>query len=467
MNTKTQWGIAGMGVMGTSLSRNFSQKEISLALFNRRVEGEEEGVALKKKQLYSELNRTQAFEELKDFVSAIERPRKIFIMLPAGVATSHFLEQLIPLLSKGDIVIDGGNAHYKETEKRAKRLKDEGVLFLGVGVSGGEEGALKGPSLMVGGDHTAYEIVKEDLFKIAAKNSNKIPCCAYFGTGGAGHFVKMVHNGIEYAEMQLLAELYALASCTMSHDEIQKTLSQWSATKSKSYLLEITASLLKFREDKTPFIELIQDQASNKGTGAWATASGTELGYPNSLMAAALHARFLSFFKKERTQFSEHFDKPRSTVNISSSLLKNAYDLSRWINHHQGFKMLTLAAKEYKWSLNLSQVASVWSEGCIIKSDLMDDCIKLLQDNTMLLLSKDFKQVFTNGKENWKELLQQAVANEIPTPCMQSAWTYFAALKTQNSSANIIQAQRDYFGAHGILRTDNDSQDLEHGPWSS
>jgi 6-phosphogluconate dehydrogenase len=467
MNTKTQWGIAGMGVMGTSLSRNFSQKEISLALFNRRVEGKEEDVALKKKQLYSELNRTQAFEELKDFVSAIERPRKIFIMLPAGVATSHFLEQLIPLLSKGDIVIDGGNAHYKETEKRAKRLKDEGILFLGVGVSGGEEGALKGPSLMVGGDYTAYEIVKEDLFKIAAKNSNKIPCCAYFGTGGAGHFVKMVHNGIEYAEMQLLAELYALASCTMSHDEIQKTLSHWSATKSKSYLLEITASLLKFREDKTPFIELIQDQASNKGTGAWATASATELGYPNSLMAAALHARFLSFFKKERTQFSEHFDKPRSTVNISSSLLKNAYDLSRWINHHQGFEMLTLAAKEYKWSLNLSQVASVWAEGCIIKSDLMDDCIKLLQDNTMLLLSEDFKQLFTNGKENWKELLQQAVANEIPTPCMQSAWTYFAALKTQNSSANIIQAQRDYFGAHGFLRTDNDSQDLEHGPWSS
>ena len=467
MNTKTQWGIAGMGVMGTSLSRNFSKKEISLALFNRRVEGKEEGVALKKKQLYSELNRTQAFEELKDFVYSIEQPRKIFIMLPAGVATSHFLEQLIPLLSKGDIVIDGGNAHYKETEKRAKKLADEGILFLGVGVSGGEEGALKGPSLMVGGDHTAYEIVKEDLFKIAAKNSNKIPCCAYFGTGGAGHFVKMVHNGIEYAEMQLLAELYALASCTMSHDEIQKTLSQWNATKSKSYLLEITASLLKFREDKTPFIELIQDQASNKGTGAWATASATELGYPNSLMAAALHARFLSFFKKERTQFSEHFDKPRSTVNISSSLLKNAYDLSRWVNHHQGFEMLTLAAKEYKWSLNLSQVASVWAEGCIIKSDLMDDCIKLLQDNTMLLLSEDFKQLFTNGKENWKELLQQAVANEIPTPCMQSAWTYFAALKTQNSSANIIQAQRDYFGAHGFLRVDNESQGLKHGPWSS
>ena len=467
MNTKTQWGIAGMGVMGTSLSRNFSQKEISLALFNRSVEGEEEGVALKKKQLYSELNRIQAFEELTDFVSAIERPRKIFIMLPAGVATSHFLEQLIPLLSKGDIVIDGGNAHYKETEKRAKRLDDEGILFLGVGVSGGKEGALKGPSLMVGGDHTAYEIVKEDLFKIAAKNSNKIPCCAYFGTGGAGHFVKMVHNGIEYAEMQLLAELYALASCTMSHDEIQKTLSQWNATKSKSYLLEITASLLKFREGKTPFIELIRDQASNKGTGAWATASATELGYPNSLMVAALHARFLSFFKKERTQFSEHFDKQISTVNISSSLLKNAYDLSRWINHHQGFEMLTLAAKEYKWSLNLSQVASVWAEGCIIKSNLMDDCIKLLQDNSMLLLSEGFKQLLTNGKENWKELLQQAVANEIPTPCMQSAWTYFAALKTQNSSANIIQAQRDYFGAHGFLRTDNDSQDLEHGPWSS
>jgi 6-phosphogluconate dehydrogenase len=277
----------------------------------------------------------------------------------------------------------------------------------------------------------------------------------------------MIHNGIEYAEMQLLAELYALASCTMSHDEIQKTLSQWNATKSKSYLLEITASLLKYREGETPFIELIRDQASNKGTGAWATASATALGYPNSLMAAALHARYLSFFKKERVHFSKHFDNPKSTVKISSAILKNAYDLSRWINHHQGFEMLTLAAKEYKWTLDLSQVASVWAEGCIIKSDLMNDCIKLLQDNTMLLLSEGFKEHLNDGKENLKELLQRAVTNEIPIPCMQSAWTYFAALKTQNSSANIIQAQRDYFGAHGFLRTDNDLQDLVHGPWCS
>ena len=467
MQTKAQWGVAGMGVMGTSLSRNFAQKKIPLALYNRRIEGTEEEVALKKKQQFPELNQALAFEELKGFVAALALPRKILIMLPAGQPTTQFLEQLIPLLSEGDVVVDGGNAHFQETEARAKNLRTQGILFIGMGVSGGEEGALKGPSLMVGGDQKAYDIVQADLFKIAAKNKNEAPCCAYFGTGGAGHFVKMVHNGIEYAEMQLLAEMVALGKSSLSYEQLQKTLCRWNTTESKSYLLEITAALLEYKERATPFVEFIQDSASNKGTGAWATAAATQLGYPNTLMAAALHARYLSFFKKQRQQYGQRFGGPKSSITVSAEQLKKAYDLSRWVNHHQGFEMLRLAATHYNWSLNLSQVAAVWAAGCIIKSDLMDACIPLLANEPSLLDSKEFSQLITDNKEAWKQTLQQAVAYEIPIPCLQSAWSYFVGIKTEHSSANIIQAQRDYFGAHGFLRNDRESEDLQHGPWST
>lgn len=466
MNKKSRWGIAGMGVMGTSLSRNFAQKGIQLALYNRRVKGLEEDVALKKKNLFSELQTAEVFEELIGFVSALEAPRKILLMLPAGKPTDQFLAQLVPLLSKGDIIMDGGNTHYQETEKRSKTLQEKGILFLGIGVSGGEEGALNGPSLMVGGDPEAYEIVKNDLFQIAAQNKTNKPCCAFFGTGGAGHFVKMVHNGIEYAEMQLLAEVYALIRSNTSYDDIQNTLIQWNKTKSKGYLLEITAALLHHKEGQLPFIDLIQDQASSKGTGAWATATGTTLGYSNSLMASALHARYISSFKKARVAFSNEFNEEHTPLESTLIQLKKSYDLSRWINHHQGFEMLAIAAKEYNWNLDLSQVASVWSEGCIIKSDLMELCASLFKNESSLLYSKEFKLLLMEGKAAWKNTLKSAIESEISIHCIQSAWSYFTALKTDKSSANIIQAQRDYFGAHGFLKVDSQSDVLQHGPWS-
>lgn len=465
MNVKTEWGIVGMGVMGTALSRNFARNGIKIALFNRRIKKLEEEVALKKTKLYSELADNQAFEELDQFVFALKAPRKILLMLPAGDPTKDLLEQLGPLLSKGDIVIDAGNSHYQQTEKRSKSFIKKEILFLGIGVSGGEEGALKGPSLMVGGNKEAYEIVKNNLSQIAGKNNKGNPCCAYFGNGGAGHFVKMIHNGIEYAEMQLLAEVISLLHHNNSYEVIQSILNQWNKTKSKSYLLEITADLLKYYEDELPFVEMIQDTASNKGTGSWATEAGTTLGYSNNLMARALYARYISSFKKERVALAKRFNKKIPLLKASFIQIKKSYDLSRWINHHQGFEMLTLAAKKYGWKLDLYQVASVWAEGCIIKSDLMEFCISLFESEKSLLLSNEFKTLLEKGKDPWKKTLKQAIESEIPILCMQSAWSYFTALKTNKSTANIIQAQRDYFGAHGFLRIDSESDKLQHGPW--
>ena len=465
MNIKAEWGIVGMGVMGTALSRNFAKKGIKIALFNRHIKQFEEKVAIKKKQLYPELKNAQAFEELNQFVFALEVPRKIIVMISAGNPTEDFLEQLSPLLSRGDIILDGGNSHYLQTEERSKTFIKKGVLFLGVGVSGGEEGALNGPSLMVGGNKSAYEIVKKNLFQIAAKNSKGNSCCAYFGKGGAGHFVKMIHNGIEYAEMQLLAEVVGLLRSNNSYEVIQSLLDQWNKTKSKSYLLKITAELLKYQEDGILFIDIIQDKASNKGTGAWATNAGTVLNYSNSLMANALYARYISSFKKERVELAKKFNDKKPLFEASFLQIKKSYDLSRWINHHQGFEMLTLAAKKYNWEINLCEVASVWTEGSIIKSDLIEFCITLFENKKSLMLSDEFKKLLELGKDNWKETLKLAIESEIPILCMQGAWSYFTALKTEKSTANIIEAQRDYFGAHGFLRIDSESDKLQHGPW--
>ena len=467
MKNKVQWGVMGMGVMGTSLSRNFAQKGIPLALYNRFEKGKEEGIAKLKKKKYPELKHALAFENLKDCIASIATPRRLLLMLPAGKPTSEFLETLVPLLSEGDLIIDGGNSHFETTNKRAHWLKKRGLLFLGVGISGGEEGALKGPSLMVGGDAKAYALVKDDLHLLAAKNQNQTACCAYFGTGGAGHYVKMIHNGIEYAEMQLLAEVYALGTAFLSHLELQKRLTQWNNTESKSYLLEITAALLSYQENNQPFVAQIKDQASNKGTGAWATAAAASLGSPNSLMVSALHARYISNLKKERDTYSREFNTKVAPPNLSLSDLKKSYDLSRWINHHQGFELLSAASQTYAWPIELSEVAQVWAEGCIIKSQLLEQCIAIFKEKNSLLLTNSFKKLLESGKSAWKKTLQQAIASEIAIPCMLSAWTALCGLKTRESSANIIQAQRDFFGAHGFERNDQTKERLYHGPWAS
>ena len=468
MINQATWGIVGLGVMGTSLSRNFANKGISLSLYNREVKGSEEGVALSHTKQYSELKNALPFHSLPCFVESIKNPRKILLMLPAGSPTDTVIEKLIPLLTQGDVIIEGGNSHFKDTEKRAKQLSAAGIYFLGMGVSGGEEGALKGPALMIGGVKEAYMLVKNDLSAIAAKNSKGVPCCDFVGSGGAGHFVKMVHNGIEYAEMQLLAEVVSLALSDQSNSikTIQKMLQDWQKTKSESYLLDITASLLGFQESGRPFIDLIKDEASNKGTGAWATAEGAELGSANSLMASALYARFTSSNKKQRSLLSKTFKGKPTSTSLSLSALKVSYDLSRIINHHQGFEMIREAAIKNNWKIELATIASLWSEGCIIKSRLMDTLVDVLKTNDTLLNAAAFIEFFNNGIASWEILITTAIQKRIPFSCHNAAWNYFLAITQENSNANIIQAQRDFFGAHGFERKDKNHDKKYHGPWA-
>ena len=468
MINQATWGIVGLGVMGTSLSRNFADKGTPLSLYNREVKGSEVGVALSHTKKYSELKNALPFNALPSFVESIKNPRKILLMLPAGSPTDSVIKKLIPLLAQGDIIIEGGNSHYKDTEKRAKQLSEAGIYFLGMGVSGGEEGALKGPALMIGGSKEAYILVKNDLSAIAAKNSKGVPCCDFVGSGGAGHFVKMVHNGIEYAEMQLLAEVVSLALSDPSNSikTIQKMLQDWQKTKSESYLLDITASLLGFQESGRPFIDLIKDEASNKGTGAWATAEGAELGSANSLMASALHARFTSSNKKQRSLLSKTFKSKPTSTSLSLSALKVSYDLSRIINHHQGFEMIRKAATKNNWKIELATIASLWSEGCIIKSRLMDTLVDILKANDTLLNADAFMQFFNNGITLWEISITSAIQKRIPFSCHNAAWNYFLAITQENSNANIIQAQRDFFGAHGFERKDKNHDRKYHGPWA-
>ena len=468
MINQATWGIVGLGIMGTSLSRNFANKGTSLSLYNREVKGSEEGVALSHTKQYSELKNALPFNSLPSFVESIKNPRKILLMLPAGSPTDTVIEKLIPLLTQGDVIIEGGNSHFKDTEKRAKQLSAAGIHFLGMGVSGGEEGALKGPALMIGGVKEAYMLVKNDLSAIAAKNSKGVPCCDFVGSGGAGHFVKMVHNGIEYAEMQLLAEVVSLALSDQSNSikTIQKMLQDWQKTKSESYLLDITASLLDFQESGRPFIDLIKDEASNKGTGAWATAEGAELGSANSLMASALYARFTSSNKKQRSLLSKTFKGKPTSTSLSLSALKVSYDLSRIINHHQGFEMIREAAIKNNWKIKLATIASLWSEGCIIKSRLMDTLVDVLKSNDSLLNAAAFMEFFNNGIASWEISITTAIQKHIPFSCHNAAWNYFLAITQENSNANIIQAQRDFFGAHGFERKDKNHDKKYHGPWA-
>ena len=467
MSKKVSWGVIGMGVMGTNLSRNFANQGISLALYNRFIKGSEEQIALKKTQKYPELNSALPFEALDFFVAALESPRKILIMLPSGIIVDQIINELKPLLSVKDIIIDGGNSHYKETEKRAISLDNMGIKFLGIGVSGGETGALSGPSLMVGGDLEAYKIIAEDLGKIAAKDSEGQSCCEFLGTGGAGHYVKMVHNGIEYAEMQLIAEIFEICNANAEVDfrSIEDLFKNWQNSSSESYLLGISAEILSYKESGVPYINLILDQASNKGTGAWATSSGALVGSPNSLMVAALHARFTSSNRSSRKKNSQEYKILDSSHDYPLPNLKKTYDLCRWINHHQGFEMIRQAGDLYGWNLNHVKVAQIWSEGCIIKSKLMDQLKLLFEDTSSIMEMNAFKILFSKGQKEWKGVLKYSIEKGIPIPCISSAWSYILAIIQPRSSASLIQAQRDFFGAHGFERIVQRKDGKSHGPW--
>ena len=463
-----EFGLIGLGVMGKSLSRNLAKKGFKLSLFNRHLDGVEENIASRFIQEYPELSDSLPFDQIVPFVQSLETPRKIMLMVPAGGALDALMEDLLPHLSEGDILIDGGNSHYEKTKMRAEQLQSKGINFIGAGVSGGEEGALKGPSIMPGGDKQVYDQVAPYLETIAAKDKNQLPCCTYIGPGGSGHFVKMVHNGIEYVEMQLLAEVYSLLEkMGQNPTEISNLISSWSE-KEDSYLLDITVDILQRKDGEDWLINKILDKAGNKGTGSWTTVATAALGVPSTLIAAALFARYTSFYKEDRIRAEKQFKQQgESILNLRTEDILQAYSFARIINHHQGFVLIKQAAAHYQWNVNLSELARIWTQGCIIRSSLMEDLVALFQNYENILDEPQHIDAIHSLSPAIKKVVSQAVCQGLALPCMTESINFFHSFATANSPANLIQAQRDYFGAHTYQRTDDPSGAFHHTKWNS
>lgn len=463
---KSEFGLFGLGVMGKSLSRNLANKGFKISLFNRHVEGVEENVAINFKNEFKELSSASAFDDIASFVSSLEKPRKIMLMVNAGKIVDYVIEDLLPFLDAGDILIDGGNSNYNKTKERFHYLKSKNIHFVGTGVSGGEEGALKGPSIMPGCDKEIYKEVQPFLEAIAAKDANNLPCCTYIGTEGSGHFVKMVHNGIEYAEMQLLAEVYVMLKALGNNpDQIANILESWKKT-TNSYLLEITIDILRKKEGDDWLVNKIMDKAGNKGTGNWTTIATAQLGVPSTMIASALFARYTSFYKDERIMASKNFEKKSiSTLNIETKDILEAYQFARIINHYQGFKLIQEASNNYKWNLNLSELARIWTAGCIIKSDLMEELVTVFKSTDNMLTDKIIIEKIHQLKPSIKKVVSECILNELPVPNFTESINFLNSFSVANSSANIIQAQRDYFGAHTYQRLNDTSNKFYHTEW--
>ncbi|MEZ4973768.1 MAG: NADP-dependent phosphogluconate dehydrogenase [Cyclobacteriaceae bacterium] len=466
-NMETSVGIVGMGVMGRSLARNFGRNGFKLSLFNQRVEGKEEGVALKSISSYSELKNASGFEDASQFVASLSMPRIILCMIPSGEPMDMMLQQLLPLLNKGDIIVDGGNSHYKETERRQALAEKQGVNFIGAGISGGEEGALNGPSIMVGGNKASYGTIAPLLEQIAAKDKNNEPCVDWIGNSGAGHFVKMVHNGIEYAEMQLLAEVYSILRFgqNLNPDQIADIFESWSETEVDSYLLAVSCDVLRKKENNGWLIDKILDKAENKGTGSWTTITAAELGVPIPTIAESLFARYLSAFKDVRESLAKQVSVGQAKLNLSADELKEVYQVCRISNHHQGFHLIEAASKKYSWNVNLSALARIWTNGCIIRSNLMEELVTTFRQHELILNDSLWQKKINNKIQNASQLISAAVSSNIPVPAMTSSLIYLQSITLGNSNANFIQGQRDYFGAHGYQRTDDPSGSSHHTNW--
>ena len=465
---KSEFGLFGLGVMGKSISRNLANKGFKISIFNRHLDGAEENVAINFKNEFKELSTSLAFDNIELFINSLQKPRKIMIMVNAGKVTDTVIENLVSHLEEGDVLIDGGNSNYIETKSRFDYLKSKRIHFIGAGISGGEEGALSGPSIMPDGDKYIYKMVQPFLETIAAKDKNNLPCCTYIGAEGSGHFVKMVHNGVEYVEMQLLAEVFTiLKSLGNNLDEIADILESWKGT-TDGYLLDITIKVLRKKEGNNWLVEKILDKAGNKGTGNWATITSAQLGVPSTLIASALFARYTSFYKEDRIKLHKKYGGKNLVLkpNLLNDEIVRAYQLSRIINHYQGFKLISEASKTYKWDLNLSEIARIWTGGCIIKSNLMGELVDVFKETENLLNNEKFVLQIKELKPFAKKVVSQCVLNELAIPCLSEAMNFLNGITNANSTANLIQAQRDYFGAHTYQRIDDDDEKFYHTNWN-
>ncbi|MCL4123181.1 UNVERIFIED_CONTAM: hypothetical protein GTU68_025880 [Idotea baltica] len=453
--------------MGKSICRNLARNGFDISMYNRHVEGVEENIAKNFKTEIAELSTTLAFDNLQEFVNSLQKPRKIMLMVNAGKTVDLVIEDLLPFLSAGDIIIDGGNSNYNKTKERFEYLKSKNIHFIGAGVSGGEVGALKGPSIMPSGDKIAYKKVKPYLETIAAKDKTKQPCCSYIGPEGSGHFVKMVHNGIEYVEMQLLAEVFSILSASGKNPDDIANILQIGKVNINSYLLDITIDILRKKENKDWLINKILDKAGNKGTGNWTTIASLELGIPSTMVASALFSRYTSFYKKDRVEANNTFrNNDTSNLEIDLNDLLNAYQFARIVNHYQGFNLIQEASQSNEWGLNLSEIARIWTAGCIIKSDLMVELIDVLNTSNSIFKNESIVEQTKALKQSANKVVSQCILNELAITCLSEAVNFFNAYTTASSSANLIQAQRDFFGAHTYQRIDDRSGKFYHTNWN-
>ncbi|TLW38369.1 NADP-dependent phosphogluconate dehydrogenase [Staphylococcus cohnii] len=463
-----QIGVVGLAVMGKNLAWNIESRGYSVSVFNRSSEKTDEMV---KESEGKNIHPTYSMEE---FVNSLEKPRKILLMVKAGTATDATIDTLLPLLDDDDILIDGGNTNYQDTIRRNKALAESGVNFIGMGVSGGEVGALTGPSLMPGGQEAAFNKVSHILEAISAKAKDGAPCVAYIGPNGAGHYVKMVHNGIEYADMQLIAESYAMMKdlLGMSHKDIAQTFKDWSAGELSSYLIEITGDIFNKLDDETngPLVEQILDTAGQKGTGKWTSINALELGIPLTIITESVFARFISSIKEERVNASKQLNGPNAKFEGDKEAflekIRKALYMSKICSYAQGFAQMRKASEDNTWNLQLGELAMIWREGCIIRAQFLQK-IKEAYDNDSdlqnLLLDPYFKDIVTNYQEALRDVVATGVQNGVPTPGFSASINYYDSYRSENLPANLIQAQRDYFGAHTYERKDRSG--IFHTQW--
>ncbi|NWF89328.1 MAG: decarboxylating NADP(+)-dependent phosphogluconate dehydrogenase [Ignavibacteriaceae bacterium] len=464
-------GLIGAGVMGQNLALNFESKGFPAIIYDtdkakltKFIEGLDKSIKIK------------IADNLQNLVSELTSPKKIFLMVPAGNAVDEIIEKLVPVLNPGDIIIDGGNSNFNDTTRRTKYVESKGLLFIGTGVSGGEEGALKGPSIMPGGSYKAWEHVKPMLQAISAKVDGVTPCCEWVGEDGAGHFVKMVHNGIEYGDMQLICEAYQIMKdlLGLSYEEMYTVFKEWNEGELSSYLIEITRDILNFKENGKPLVENILDTAGQKGTGKWTVISSLDLGAPLTLIGEAVYARALSSLKDERVSASQVLMGPKPAFNGNKKIfiddLQKALYASKIVSYAQGYVLMRYAAKEYGWKLNNGGIALMWRGGCIIRSVFLGKIKEAFDRNpdlTNLLLDPFFKEKIEQSQESWRRVVSTSIANGIWIPALASALTYFDGYRNDRLPANLLQAQRDYFGAHTYERVDQPRGKFFHTKWTN
>jgi 6-phosphogluconate dehydrogenase len=463
--------LIGLAVMGQNLILNMNDHGFTVVAFNRTVQKVDEFLANEAKG-----TKVQGAHSIEEMIKKLKEPRRVMMLVKAGQPVDDFIAQIVPHLEKGDIIIDGGNSLYQDTIRRVKEVEAKGLLYIGTGVSGGEEGARRGPSIMPGGSPAAWPHVKAIFQGVAAKVDGGVPCCDWVGQGGAGHYVKMVHNGIEYGDMQLICEAYQLMrdGLGMSADEMHQVFAEWNKGELDSYLIEITRDILAYKENGKPLVDSILDTAGQKGTGKWTVIDSAELGIPITLIAEAVYSRCVSATKEDRVAASKVL-KPIGTNNNFGDkkqfidAIRDALYASKIISYAQGYMLMRAAAKEYKWDLNYGGIALMWRGGCIIRSRFLGKIKEAFDRNPQLsnlLLDSYFTREIERCQPAWRKVIATSVMAGIPLPAFSTALAFFDGYRTANLPANLLQAQRDYFGAHTYERIDKPRGEFFHTNWT-